>query len=43
VREFMIRRLVERYADFDQTGFIGFARYDGAIVDGKALVTLQHP
>lgn len=43
VREFMIRRLVERYADFDQTGFIGFARYDGAIVDTKALVTLQHP
>lgn len=43
VREFMIRRLVERYADFDQVGFIGFGRYDGAQIDAKAIVTLAHP
>lgn len=43
VREFMIRRLVERYADFDQVGFIGFARYDGAQIDAKGFTALVHP
>jgi HK97 family phage major capsid protein len=43
VREFMVRRLVERYADFDQVGFIGFARYDGAMIDKKGFTALVHP
>ncbi|NVD41287.1 phage major capsid protein [Ensifer sp. HO-A22] len=42
VREFAIRRLVERYADFDQTGFIGFTRLDGELLDVAAVKTLQH-
>lgn len=37
VREFAVRRLVERYADFDQVGFIGFARYDGELLDTAAV------
>lgn len=43
VKEFNVRRLNERYADFDQVGFIGFGRYDGALVDGKAMQALAHP
>lgn len=42
VREFAIRRLVERYADYDQTGFIGFTRFDGELLDAAAVKTLQH-
>lgn len=42
VREFAIRRLVERYADYDQTGFIGFTRFDGELLDTAAIKTLQH-
>lgn len=42
VREFAIRRLVERYADYDQTGFIGFTRLDGELLDTAAVKTLQH-
>jgi HK97 family phage major capsid protein len=37
VREFAVRRLVERYADYDQVGFIGFARYDGELLDTAAV------
>lgn len=43
VREFAIRRLVERYADYDQVGFIGFARYDGELMDTAAVKHLLHP
>lgn len=43
VREFAIRRLVERYADYDQVGFIGFARYDGELMDTAAVKHLVHP
>lgn len=43
VREFLVRRLNERYADNDQVGFIGFGRYDGALVDDSAMVALLHP
>jgi len=43
VKEFMIRRLVERYADYDQVGFIGFARYDGALVDHVGVVAMENP
>lgn len=42
VREFAIRRLVERYADYDQTGFIGFTRLDGELLDAAAVKVLQH-
>lgn len=42
VREFAIRRLVERYADYDQTGFIGFTRFDGELLDAAAVKVLQH-
>lgn len=37
VREFAVRRLDERYAEFDQVGFIGFARYDGDLLDAAAV------
>jgi HK97 family phage major capsid protein len=37
VREFAVKRLVERYADYDQVGFIGFARYDGDLMDTAAV------
>jgi HK97 family phage major capsid protein len=38
-----ILRLDERYADYDQVGFIGFSRVDGAPDDAKALVKLVQP
>ena len=28
-----VLRLVERYADFNQTGFLAFQRWDGQLVD----------
>lgn len=40
VNEFAIRRLVERYADYDQTGFIGFTRFDGELLDTAAVKVL---
>jgi len=43
VREFAVRRLVERYADYDQVGFIGFARFDGDLMDTAAVKHLLHP
>lgn len=43
VKEFAIRRLVERYADYDQTGFIGFTRFDGELLDAGAVKSLAHP
>jgi HK97 family phage major capsid protein len=33
VASFRLRRLVERYADFDQEGFVAFSRHDGRILD----------
>ncbi|MGH0354625.1 phage major capsid protein [Sinorhizobium meliloti] len=42
VREFAVRRLMERYADYDQTGFIGFTRLDGELLDASAVKVLQH-
>lgn len=33
VRSIRLRRLVERYAEVDQEGFVAFARYDGVLVD----------
>lgn len=43
VNEFQIKRLVERYADYDQTGFIGFTRFDGELLDAGAVRVLLHP
>ncbi len=43
VREFSIKRLVERYADYDQTGFIGFTRLDGELLDTAAVKRIVHP
>lgn len=37
---FEIKRLVERYADYDQVGFVGFARYDGELLDARAVKAL---
>lgn len=37
VREFAVRRLDERYAEYDQVGFIGFARFDGELLDTAAV------
>jgi HK97 family phage major capsid protein len=37
VLQFAIRRLEERYADYDQTGFIGFTRLDGELLDAAAV------
>lgn len=33
VRSIRLRRLVERYAEVDQEGFVAFGRYDGALID----------
>jgi HK97 family phage major capsid protein len=33
VAQMRMRRLVERYADFDQEGFVGFMRADGNLLD----------
>jgi HK97 family phage major capsid protein len=33
VLDIMVLRLVERYADFGQVGFLCFSRYDGNLID----------
>ena len=38
VRDIIILRLTERYADYLQVGFIAFSRHDGALIDAG-----QHP
>ena len=43
VNEFAVRRLIERYADYDQVGFIGFMRMDGELMDTGAVKRLTHP
>ncbi len=40
VKGFEFKRLNERYADSDQVGFIGFARYDGELLDTRAVKAL---
>lgn len=42
VKEFAIKRLVERYADYGQVGFIGFTRFDGELLDADAVKVLQN-
>jgi HK97 family phage major capsid protein len=43
VRDLVVKRLVERYAEAHQVGFIGFARYDGELLDANAIKALVHP
>lgn len=43
VKEFAMKRLVERYADYGQVGMIGFSRLDGELLDSAAVKTLLHP
>ena len=33
VKELSVLRLEERFADYGQVAFLGFARYDGALLD----------
>lgn len=42
VRDIAIRRLDERYADFDQIGMLGFMRMDGEVLDAGAFRALVH-
>ncbi|WP_412497285.1 phage major capsid protein [Vibrio fluvialis] len=37
-----LRRLTERYAEFDQMGFIGFHRFDCLLEDVAAIAALEH-
>ena len=41
VQSFQLLRLVERYADFLQVGFIGFSRLDGELVDTAAVKNMD--
>ncbi|HBO8236489.1 TPA: phage major capsid protein [Pseudomonas aeruginosa] len=41
VRYMAIKRLVERYADFDQTGFLAFHRFGCVLQDTAAIKALQ--
>lgn len=37
VNDFQLKRLTERYAEFDQTAFVGLARMDSFVEDSSAL------
>lgn len=37
VKNFVLKRLDERYADSDQVGFLGFVRFDGDLMDSRAV------
>lgn len=43
VQPITLLRLVERYADFLQVGFLAFARFDGELMDTSAFKKLVHP
>ena len=43
VQDFMLMRLVERYADFLQVGFLAFNRIDGELSNTAAVKHLAHP
>ncbi len=36
----ILKRLVERYAEFDQTGFLAFHRFDCILEDTSAIKAL---
>ena len=40
VRYMILKRLVERYAEFDQTGFLAFHRFDCILEDTSAIKAL---
>lgn len=42
VRHMAIKRLVERYAEFDQVGFLAFHRFDCVLEDTAAIAALSH-
>ncbi|MFW8589824.1 phage major capsid protein [Glaciecola sp. 2405UD65-10] len=42
VQYMTLKRLVERYAEFDQTGFLAFHRFDTVLEDTSAIGKLQH-
>ncbi|WP_417315688.1 phage major capsid protein [Cycloclasticus pugetii] len=41
VRYMVLKRLVERYAEYDQTGFLAFHRFDCVLQDAAAIKALQ--
>jgi len=41
VRDIYVRRLEERYADYDQVGFVALARFDGKLLDNGAIKALK--
>lgn len=41
VRYMVLKRLVERFADFDQTGFLAFHRFGCVLQDAAAIKSLQ--
>jgi HK97 family phage major capsid protein len=45
VMDFSLLRLAERYAEYAQVGFVGFARYDGDLLDAgtKPIKWYEHP
>lgn len=43
VRYMALKRLLERYADFDQTAFLAFHRFDCVLEDTSAIAKLVHP
>lgn len=42
VNQFPLKRLVERYADYGQVGFLAFARWDGELTDASAVKKLTN-
>jgi HK97 family phage major capsid protein len=40
-KDIYVRRLEERYADYDQTAFVALARFDGALLDTSAVKALK--
>jgi HK97 family phage major capsid protein len=43
IRAMSVLRLVERWADYAQVGFIGYARYDGQVLAGPNATGQQFP
>lgn len=43
VRGIMVKRANERYIETDQVAFVGFARWDGELINTAAVKRLTHP
>ncbi len=43
VRYMQIKRLTERYAEYDQTAFVAFHRFDTVLEDTSSMAKLLHP